>query len=58
MTMLRSFQWQRKARHPPERMELARHLVKEFDLKTAADAQNLLKDIWSNAAEYAGGRDG
>lgn len=30
----------------PERMELAKKLVKEFDLRTAADAQNLLKEIF------------
>lgn len=36
----------KKSKKSPERMELARHLVKEFDLKTAADAQNLLKEIF------------
>lgn len=30
----------------PERKELAKKLVKEFNLKTAADAQNLLKEIF------------
>lgn len=36
----------KKSKTSPERMELARHLVKEFDLKTAADAQNLLKEFF------------
>lgn len=30
----------------PERKELAKRLVKEFDLKTVGDAQNLLKDLF------------
>lgn len=30
----------------PERMELAKKLVKEYDLRTVADAQNLLKEIF------------
>lgn len=36
----------KKSKTSPERMELARRLVKEFDLKTAADAQDLLKEIF------------
>lgn len=30
----------------PERKELAKRLVKEFDLKTVGDAQNLLKGLF------------
>lgn len=30
----------------PERKELPKRLVKEFDLKTVGDAQNLLKDLF------------
>ena len=30
----------------PERKELAKRLVKEFDLNTVGDAQNLLKDLF------------
>lgn len=36
----------KKSNASPERMELIRKLVKEFDLKTAADAQNLIKKIF------------
>ena len=35
----------KKSKTAPERMELARWLVKEFDLKTVAVAQDLLKEI-------------
>ena len=31
----------------PERKELAKKLVKEFDIRTAAEAQDLLKEIFA-----------
>jgi len=37
---------EKKNKVSPEKKELARKLVEEFNLKTAADAQNLLKEIF------------
>lgn len=36
----------KKSSVSPERMELAKKLVKEYDLRTVSDAQNLLKEIF------------
>lgn len=36
----------KKNKVSPERMELAKKLVKEFDLRSVSDAQNLLKEIF------------